>query len=106
MGEYRVSTDYMNAAGGQFTIPNGITVVMVSTNVTSDAKRYIGVTPGKTYKLIVIAKPPLYPPFSEVLLIMLAHNNIVWFYASEGATNFIISWSSEINSMAPTIKDY
>lgn len=79
---------------------------MVSSNNTSDAKRYIGVTPGKTYKLTITAKPPDYPPVPGVLLIRLAHDNTVWFYASEGATNFIISWSSEINSMTPTIKDY
>lgn len=79
---------------------------MVSTNVTSDGKRYIGVTPGSTYELTVTGKPPEQPPAPGFLLARLAHDNTVWFYANEGATNFIISWSSVINRMTPTIKDY
>ena len=104
-GEHRVTTKWVS--DDQFTVPNRITVVMVSSNSTSDAKRYIyiGVTPGKTYKLIVTAKPPDYPPDPGVLLIRLAHDNTVWYYASEDSTNFIISWSPEINKQTPTIID-
>lgn len=78
---------------------------MVSSNITSDAKRYIGVTPGKTYKLTVTGKSPNYPPAPGVVLIRLAHDNTVWFYASEGSTNFIISWSPKINKQTPAIID-
>ena len=103
-GEHRVTTKW--ASDDQFTVPNRITVVMVSSSITSDAKRYMGVTPGKTYKLTVTAKHPDYPPDPGVLLIRLAHDNIVWYYASEDSTNFIISWSPEINKQTPTIIDY
>ena len=103
-GEHRVTTKWVS--DDQFTVPNGITVVMVSSNITSDAKRYIGVTPGKTYKLTITAKSPDYPPAPGFLLVRLAHDNTVWYYASEGSTNFVISWSPKINNMTPTITDY
>ena len=104
-GEHRVGTEF---GIDQFTIPNGITVVMISTNVTNDKKQYIGVTSGSTYELTITGKPPEQTPAPGVLLIRLAHysTGIVWYYASEGRTNFIISWSPEINSMTPTIEDY
>ena len=102
-GEHRVTTKWVS--DDQFTVPNRITVVMVSSSITSDVKRYIGVTPGKTYKLTVTAKSPNYPPDPGVLLIRLAHDNTVWYYASEDSTNFIISWSPEINKQTPTIID-
>ena len=103
-GEHRVTTKWVS--DDQFTVPNRITVVMVSSNITSDVKRYIGVTPGKTYKLTVTAKSPNYPPDPGVLLIRLAHDNTVWHYASEDSTNFIISWSPEINKQTPITIDY
>lgn len=103
-GEHRVTTKWVS--DDQFTVPNGITVVMVSSNITSEAKRYIGVTPGKTYKLTITVKIPDYPPVQGSLLVRLAHDNIVWYYASEGSTNFVIYWSPEINNMTPTITDY
>ena len=103
-GEHRVKAKW--GMNDQFTVPNGITVVMVSSNITSYVKRYIGVTPGKTYKLTITAKQPDYPPVPGILLVRLAHNNIVWYYASEDNTNFVISWSPEINKQTPTITDY
>lgn len=99
-GEHRVK-----ASNDQFTVPNGITVVMVSSAITSNAKRYIGVTPGKTYKLTVTVKPPNAPPVPGILLIRLAHDNTVWYHASEDST-IIISWSPEINKQTPTMTDY
>ena len=103
-GEHRVTRKW--ASNDQFTIPNGITVVMVSSSIASDAKRYIGVTPGKTYKLTMTVKSPEYPPVPWILLVRLAHDNTVWYYVSEGRTNFVISWSPEINNMTPAITDY
>lgn len=103
-GEHRITTQWVSH--DQFTVPNGITVVMVSSTITSDVKRYIGVTPGKTYELTITAKPPDFPPAPGILLVKLSHDHIIWYYASAGSTNFIISWSPEINNMTPTITDY
>lgn len=102
-GEHRFKAVWVSDS--QFTVPNGITVVMVS-STNSDAKRYIGVTPGKTYKLTVTAKPPNAPPIPGIFLIRLAHDNTVWCFAPEDTTVFIISWSPEINKQTPLITDY
>lgn len=103
-GEHRVEAK--NESTDQFTVPNGITVVMVLTNVTNVMERYIGVTPGKTYKLTVTIKPQYHPPIPEIALKRLAHDNTVWNYVSVDTTNFVIYWSPEINKQTPTITDY
>ena len=89
-----------------FTVPDKITVVEVSDKRT-DNKRYIGVTPGKAYELIINAKPPGVDPQPNQLLMMLTnnHNYKVWDLMPPN-NNFIISWSPEINKQTPTIKDY
>lgn len=99
-GEHRIATKLVS--DDQFTVPNGITVVMVLANV----KRYIGVTPGKTYKLTVTNKPQYEPPDPGIALKRLAHDNTVWNYITADAANFVIYWSPEINKQTPTITDY
>lgn len=94
----------------QFTVPSRVSVVMVTgenKNAESD-KRYIGVTPGKTYPLYFYVKPPEAPPIPPPISILKnTSNNKLWNeYINEIVNNFIISWSPEINKKTPNITDY
>lgn len=90
-----------------FTVPDKITIVQVSDKLTA-YKRYIGVTPGKAYELIIKIKPPGEDPQPNNVLLGLSnnHNYNTWDMIPPNNNNFIISWSPEINNITPTIKDY
>ena len=90
-----------------FTVPNKITIVQISNKLTKH-NDYIGVTPGKAYELIIKIKPAEGPQPEHFMLILgNNHNSKIWSIIQINNNNiFIISWSPEINSMTPTIKDY
>lgn len=91
----------------QFTVPKNITVIKVISNITGAEARYIGVTPEKTYKLIVSVKKQGTPPYPDDILYRLAHASVVWDYSAYFSTSFFtLYWSAEINKETPTITDY
>lgn len=118
-GVFQVKKEYVSITAGnftidsiegnpqQFTVPKNITVIKVTADNASAESRYIGVTSGKTYKLIVSVKRQGVPPYPDNTLYRLAHANVVWNFANYfAASYFTLSWSAEINKETPTITDY
>lgn len=118
-GVFQVKKEYVSIPAGnftidsiedntqQFTVPKDITVIKVTANTASTEARYIGVTPGKTYELIVSVKRSGVPPYPDDILYRLAHASVVWNFADYfGASYFTLYWSAEINKETPTITDY
>lgn len=111
----------------RFTVPSGVKVIKVyfdeneHDDKSGTAYTYVGVTPGKTYRLscytyiISVEGNPDITDFSGLHLGSIANTrSTIWFqhlpddevqdYSNIGGVE--LSWSPEINKMTPTYTDY
>lgn len=132
---YQVKKEYVSVSAGTvtvgdgtiFTVPLGVKVIRAYWNnfeyddTSGSMYTYIGVTPGKTYKLqcyAFIVWPDGHPGSEETDGIYLGSIDntklTTWFQRTpdddirdtENLRGFVLSWSPEINKMKPTYTDY
>lgn len=113
-------TDSVTIASGvgSVTIPKGVNVVMLEMYWISSGKMYdfsyVGVTPGKTYKLKGVEEEYNYGE-GWIYETYNTSNYKDWYYNQNGfldmltASNYmrlVISWSPTINEKSPDYTDY
>lgn len=120
-----IPTGHVTVHTGTFTPPENVRVVRVHydpndtvTDITSGENyTYIGVTPGKKYKLVsgdLLEFPEGDPGRAEAIGKALSSSYTYWFqettayddFDGGGYYGFMIEWSPEINKMTPTYTDY
>lgn len=108
--------------GDRFTVPLGVKVIKVYWNeyeyddISGRAYTYVGVTPGKTYELGCYTFEVQSQDAHEIGTDGIYLRSIIttWFMSSppgdivgtRHSRGFELSWSPEINKMAPTYTDY